>query len=88
MSDTQHIRNEYLARNVEDIDVPFGKFASQYIGVNDKWLQSLHNINEACNYILNMGWEIPLPANHNVKATQPQSHRQGQTRERDCCSAQ
>ena len=87
MSDTQHIRNAYLSRNVEDIDIPFGQFAAKYIGVNDKWLSSLHNISEACNYILNQGWEIPTPEHHNVKATQPQSHSQGQTWQRDCRSA-
>ena len=88
MADTQHIRNAYLARPVEDIDVPFGRFAANYIGVEDKWLQSLHNIGEACNYILNMGYTIPTPEYSNVRKAQPQGNSPRQTREGVSCSAQ
>ncbi len=88
MSDTQHIRNAYLSRPVEQIDRSFGDFACEYLGVNDPWLKREQNINAACNYILNTGVHIPTPEHHNVKAVQPESDRQGQTRERDCCSVQ
>lgn len=74
MADTQHIRNAYLARPVEDIDVPFGVFAANYIGVEDKWLRSIHNISEACNYILTLGYEIPMQEIHNVQKTGGESN--------------
>jgi hypothetical protein len=54
--DTQIIRNAYMARDVSLIELPFGKFAASYLGVKDKELEWMNNLNEACNYILVMGY--------------------------------
>ena len=53
--DTQLIRNAYMGRPVEDIDMPFGKFACLYLNVDDPILNSLYCVNPACNYIIDMG---------------------------------
>jgi len=56
--DTQHIRNAYMGRPVEDIDMPFGKFACLYLNVDDPILHSLHRVNPACDYIIAMGYNL------------------------------
>jgi hypothetical protein len=45
--DTQLIRNAYLQRPVEQIDMPFGEFACVYLSVDDTWLAHEHNISQA-----------------------------------------
>jgi len=54
--DTQLIRNAYMGRPVEDIDMPFGKFACLYLNVDDAILHNLYQVNPACNYIIAMGY--------------------------------
>lgn len=54
--DTQLLRNAYLQRNVDDIDMPFGKFAASYLGVKDKVLERGENVSKACNMILKKGY--------------------------------
>lgn len=54
--DTQLIRNAYMGRPVEDIYMPFGKFACLYLNVDDPILNSLHRVNPACDYIIAMGY--------------------------------
>jgi len=58
--DTQLIRNAYMGRPVEDIDMPFGKFACLYLNVDDPILNSLYCVNPACNYIIDMGYNRGL----------------------------
>jgi len=58
--DTQHIRNAYMGRPVEDIDMPFGKFACLYLNVDDPILNNLHRVNPACDYIIAMGYNKGL----------------------------
>jgi hypothetical protein len=60
--DTQLIRNAYLQRRVEQIDLPFGEFACVYLNVDDTWLAHEHNISQACTYILKQGYnDVPDP---------------------------
>ena len=67
MSDTQNIRNAYLSRSSEQIGRSFGDFACEYLGVNDPWLAREANVNAACNYILSVGYEIPVQNSEYVK---------------------
>lgn len=64
--DTQMIRNAYMGRDVTQLDLPFGMFAASYLGVKDRELEHMFNLNEACNYILMMGY------NSNVNLGLPQ----------------
>lgn len=58
--DTQLIRNAYMGRPVEDIDMPFGKFACLYLNVDDAILRNLYQVNVACCYILAMKYNEGL----------------------------
>ena len=79
MSDTQNIRNAYLSRPVEQLDRCFGDFANEYLGVNDPWLKREQNINAACNYILSVGYEIPVQNSEYVKEAITSRNSQRQT---------
>jgi len=59
--DTQLLRNAYMGRPVEDIDMPFGKFACLYLNVDDPILYNLHRVNPACDYIIAMGYNKGSP---------------------------
>ena len=61
--DTQIIRNAYMARPVEQLDMPFGVFAASYLGVKDKELEYIANVSDACNHILMCGYNSEINLN-------------------------
>lgn len=59
--DTQIIRNEYVKRPYEQSDRVFGDFAEEFLGITDINLRYIHNVSEACNYILAHRLNYQLP---------------------------
>ena len=59
--DTQLIRNEYVKRPHEQSDRVFGDFAEEFLGITDPNLRYIHNVSEACNYLLEHKLNYRLP---------------------------